>query len=289
MVISSMATLGEKIKYFRQKIGLKQEDLANALGKSKNVISNWERGDNKPDADTIERLCSILDVSPNILLNWNEPNQETSLPKAEQDLIQKYRLIDAHGKEAVDAILNIEYKQYEAALLEKEKQAAAKSAKKADPSYTPVQRHYPEGVIPLDSYHESDEYNDMITLPIYDAGASAGTGVFLDSTCYETAAMPNTHLTQRANFAVWVEGDSMEPRFHNGDLVLVRTQPTVDIGEIGIFVVNGEGFIKKLGENKLVSLNPEYEDIELNEYDEVYCKGKVLGRVQQILSEEGEY
>lgn len=274
--------IGQKINELLDLNGIKQKDLAQAVNISPSALSDFLNGKTKKlDIQKAKEISKALGCTLDYLLDdscTSQKNNEFTFSPFEKEHIKKYRLIDAHGKEAVDAILNVEYKQYEAALLEKEKQAAAKSVKKAAPSYTPAQRHYPEGVIPLDSYHE-EEYADKITLPIYDAGASAGTGVFLDSTYYETAAMPNTPLTQRANFAVWVEGDSMEPRFHNGDLVLVRTQPTVDIGEIGIFVVNGEGFIKKLGENKLISLNPDYDDIEFNEYDEIYCKGKVLGRV----------
>ena len=71
----------------------------------------------------------------------------------------------------------------------------------------------------------------------------------------------------------------MEPKFNDGDLVLVRTQPAIDIGEIGIFIVNGDSFIKKQGEDRLISLNPDYDDIIINEWDEVYCKGKVLDKL----------
>ena len=48
-------------------------------------------------------------------------------------------------------------------------------------------------------------------------------------------------------------------------------------GEIGIFVLNGEGYIKKWGGDKLVSLNPVYEPIIITEDDALYCKGKVIG------------
>ena len=71
----------------------------------------------------------------------------------------------------------------------------------------------------------------------------------------------------------------MEPKFHDGDMVLVKEQPTVAPGEIGIFLVDGKGYIKQLGTNCLISLNPDYEDISLHEYDSVYCKGKVIGIV----------
>ena len=61
-------SLAQNLKLARIKKGYKQEELAKLVGKSKNVISNWERGDNKPDADTLFDLCDILGVDANYLL-----------------------------------------------------------------------------------------------------------------------------------------------------------------------------------------------------------------------------
>lgn len=70
-----MNTLGENIKKYRLKSKLTQEELASRLGKSKNVISNWERGDNKPDADIIEEICLIFNISPNQIYGWEKQPQ----------------------------------------------------------------------------------------------------------------------------------------------------------------------------------------------------------------------
>ncbi len=67
-----MNTIGENIKSFRIQAKFTQEELATRLGKSKNVISNWERGDNKPDADTIEEICLIFNISPNQIYSWED-------------------------------------------------------------------------------------------------------------------------------------------------------------------------------------------------------------------------
>ena len=68
----SKKAINENIKKFRIFRGIKQNGLAKMLGKSKNTISNWERGDNDPDPDTIEKICKILDVTPNQLFGWDE-------------------------------------------------------------------------------------------------------------------------------------------------------------------------------------------------------------------------
>ena len=68
----------------------------------------------------------------------------------------------------------------------------------------------------------------------------------------------------------------MTPKYNNGDIVLVSYQPSVDIGEIGIFIYNGEGYIKRLEKDGLVSLNPKYATIRVSELDSFRTVGKVL-------------
>lgn len=72
--------LGENIRNFRTFRQITQGQLAELVGKSKNTISNWERGDNFPDPDTIERLCEIFDVTPNQIFGWDK------LPELEEFL-----------------------------------------------------------------------------------------------------------------------------------------------------------------------------------------------------------
>lgn len=70
-----MTNIGENIKKFRVFRKMTQVELGEAVGRSKNVVSNWERGDNAPDLDTLEKICKILKVTPNQMFGW-EPNEE---------------------------------------------------------------------------------------------------------------------------------------------------------------------------------------------------------------------
>lgn len=67
--------LNVNIKNFRNFKGMTQEFLAEQIGKTKNVISNWERGDNSPDPDSVEKICKVLGVTPNQIFGW-EPHKE---------------------------------------------------------------------------------------------------------------------------------------------------------------------------------------------------------------------
>ena len=66
-----MEKLNMNIRNFRQFRGITQQEMARRLGKSKNVISNWERGDNSPNPDEIVKLCEILEVTPNQIFGWD--------------------------------------------------------------------------------------------------------------------------------------------------------------------------------------------------------------------------
>jgi len=110
----------------------------------------------------------------------------------------------------------------------------------------------------------------------YYVSVAAGSGEFLDSNAYEEIEVDDS-VPKNADYAVNVTGDSMEPRFIDGQTVYVKEQQTLEYGEIGIFSVNSHAFIKKFGRGELISINPQYEPITLNEFDSVYILGKVVG------------
>ena len=116
-------------------------------------------------------------------------------------------------------------------------------------------------------------------MPLYDLPASAGTGVFLDSDSYTLIDVDET-VPENASLAVRISGDSMTPLYTDGQIVYVRQQPDLKPGEIGIFVLNGEAYCKKLetdGGIKLISLNPNYKPIKVKYSYELRVIGKVVG------------
>lgn len=77
-----MSALNENIRKFRELRKLTQKQFAERLNKSRNVISNWERGENSPDPDTVEQICKILEVTPNQIFGWEPcPDYERYLEK----------------------------------------------------------------------------------------------------------------------------------------------------------------------------------------------------------------
>lgn len=64
--------IGRRLAAARALRSLRQIDMAEALGVNKFTVSKWERGLQLPDADTIYRICKLLDISADFLLGLNE-------------------------------------------------------------------------------------------------------------------------------------------------------------------------------------------------------------------------
>lgn len=236
-------TLGEKIRSLREGLKLRQQDIADYLGESSGrVIYNWEKGIAKPECSKIPKLCEILQVSADELLGCK--SMEDRPTASEWVSIKKYRALDERGKTVVDNVLNTEY------------DILCNSVKKKKPKI--LQLNY-------------------FTMP-----ASAGTGLFLDSELAEKILVYDCKEAEEADFVLSVKGDSMEPVFSDGDKIFVCKQDAVDVGEIGIFVLNGDVYVKELGNGKLISLNEKYKPIKITPDDSIYCCGRVLGVVEEV-------
>ena len=116
------------------------------------------------------------------------------------------------------------------------------------------------------------------TVPLYDMTASAGTGIFLDSDAfvpYESEDVPPS-----ANLAVRMVGDSMAPKFKNGQIIFVQSTTELDTGDIGIFIYNGDAYCRMLDRVdgvKLYAINERFAPIAVKYSYELRIVGKVVG------------
>jgi SOS-response transcriptional repressor LexA len=115
---------------------------------------------------------------------------------------------------------------------------------------------------------------------LFDIPASAGTGSFLDSEHFEEIEV-GQEVPESADFGIRISGDSMEPRFVNGQIVWVHQQESLLNGEIGIFYLDGNAFCKKFQDNEkglnLISLNKKYAPMEISAENNFKIFGKVVG------------
>jgi phage repressor protein C with HTH and peptisase S24 domain len=120
------------------------------------------------------------------------------------------------------------------------------------------------------------------SIGLYDMPVSAGVGEFLaDSTRIEDISIPDDPRTAEADYALRINGDSMEPKYRSGDIILIQTADTVEEGELGVFILDGSGYFKKYGGDHLISLNPKYAPIPLKDFEDVACCGRVVGKLKR--------
>ena len=236
-------SFGTRMRERREALGLKQSELGELLGITGSAIGNYEKGVSSPKADILYRIFDVLRCDANYLFQDEmQVLREDKFSVTEIAIIKKYRALDEHGTKAVDSILDIEYERC--------------CRQTAEASAT-TQRVIPFSRIP----------------------ASAGLGEWLDSENMDMIEIPDSPEYRSADFAVTISGDSMEPTYYDGDIVLVREQDVINIGDIGVFIIDGQGYIKELGAEGLISHNDKYAVIHPTEDAYMRCFGKVIGKL----------
>lgn len=117
-------------------------------------------------------------------------------------------------------------------------------------------------------------------LPVYLQPASAGTGQWLDDDMAEQMEVDES-VPASAQFGVRLSGDSMTPRFADGQIVWAKPSGTAENGAIVLCYLNGQGYCKKLGMHEkgisLISLNQAYSPIQVSSEDDFRIMGIVVG------------
>ena len=125
--------------------------------------------------------------------------------------------------------------------------------------------------------NEVSEAIQLYSYDYYDHPASAGTGQYLNDVRVERIELP---VDIDADFVIPIKGDSMEPDYHDGDLVFIQTSVDLNDGVIGVFNYNGDAYIKQLVIDKeqayLHSLNPAYKDMPITPDTDFRIIGEVV-------------
>ena len=152
-----------------------------------------------------------------------------------------------------------------------------KERKKNVYNYAEQQLDEQNNIVNLSDYIQ--EETDWYEVKFY-GSVSAGTGLYLDDEQVETISFGADMVPNGTDFCLKVNGDSMEPTFHNGDYVFIKKETDFRNGTIGAIIVNGEAYLKKIyitdDSIKLVSLNKKYKDIIVSEDDTLKYVGTVV-------------
>ena len=234
--------IGNQIKTFRKSAGFTQDELAKRLNTTKQTISRYEKGDRKANQDMLFELCDIFSVSIDDFF----PSQNEALQSLPTSTIQT--IYNQLAPPRQDKVLTYAERQLKEQRNEEETQP-----------------------------NEVSEVIQLYSYDYYDHPVSAGTGQYLNDVRVERIELP---VDVDADFVIPIKGDSMEPDYHDGDLVFIRTSVELNDGVIGVFNYNGDAYIKQLVIDKdqayLHSLNPAYKDMPITPDTDFRIIGEVV-------------
>ena len=138
-----------------------------------------------------------------------------------------------------------------------------------------VQKEKTQQVISVsENFYEYHVYEKM----------SAGIGASVYDDCDYDTVYFNEELAH--DFASWVSGDSMEPKYHNGSVALIRETGFDYDGAVYAVVCNNQTYIKRVYREeeglRLVSINPRYDDIFISYDEDPRVVGIIVGNFRPL-------
>ena len=255
-----------RIKKIKSERKITNERLSELTGIPLGTLSKILAGiSDSPKLANIVAIADALGCTLDYIVSGiTENNNNYTLLPEEIELIEDIRQLDPHSAELVRMVVA------------KELERGMQSGKERSTVIIPR-----SAVSKKMNYGESASSFARKTIPVYQMPVSAGPGVYLDDSASEEISIPDNDKTATCDFALRVSGNSMEPLYKNGDLILIEDCDSVEVGELGIFVLDGDGYFKKFGGDRLISLNPEYADILIKSFSEAVCCGKVIGKLKK--------
>ena len=250
--------LGELLKLYRTEHKLSMDAFCELSNLTKGYISMLEKNEHPkskkpivPSYETIEKIAKGMHISVESLIDMLDDDQE----------IQINATPSALSKSQIQTI----YDQLHQSRQEKVLTYAERQLNEQENEEETKINEVSEDVIQLYSYN------------YYDHPASAGTGQYLNDVRVERIELP---VDIDADFVIPIKGNSMEPDYHDGDLVFIQTSVDLNDGVIGVFNYNGDAYIKQLVIDKnqayLHSLNPAYKDMPITAETDFRIIGEVV-------------
>ncbi len=221
-------SFGSRLRERREALGMKQSELGRLLGVTGSAIGNYENSVSSPKADVLYRVFDALQCDANYLFR-----DEMTAPPSEDatppelDMLRKYRALDEHGRKLIDTILELE---------------ADRTAE-------------PPAAAPAVTTR---------IIPLLGNSFAAGVGEPDFGNALEEYEI---EAGRKADFAVRVNGDSMEPYLHDGSIAL-GVKGTPRDGDVAALMVDGAFYVKQVcidapGNLYLFSLNRDRADLDL--------------------------
>ena len=237
-----------RLREARLRANLTQAQLADAIGVAKSTLTGYELGNSEPDMNKIEQFMSVLKVDANFLFQ-DEMAKHGGYPRRltykEEMLVDRWRKLDSHGRNAVNAIIDVEYDR-------------------------------------CTSNAKSRLEIRMISMPVYTDPAAAGFPQYAESE-FDRMDFPQDEVPSQADFGVRISGNSMEPTIHDGQIVWVCRKSTIDNQHIGVFMMDGGNAVCKRATvcadgrvTQLLSDNPAYDPMVGEQLNGLRLVGEVI-------------
>jgi len=250
---------GKRLKRLRQECDMTQREVAAIINRNQQSIAQWENGQAMPDTPTLFGLLRLYGVTSldefygaALTPNADKSNEidvselikapDVTLQRRTDSLARNFLSMDDEGRDKVEKTALKEKRRYDA--------------------------------MNVDAHSHRE-------ILVYNMPASAGRGTYLhDDTTAQRVRLPN--VPADADYGVRIQGDSMEPNLQDGDIAFIKSMPEIQNGDIGLFVLNDEGYCKRLRIDErqrkvlLESINPKYPPIEIFPEDNLRTLGKVL-------------
>ena len=259
--------LGELLKSYRTEHKLSMDAFCELSDLTKGYISMLEKNEHPkskkpivPSYDTIEKIAKGMQISTEDLIDMLDDEQEIQI-NATPSLLSKSPIQSIYDK------------------LEPPRQGkvltfAERQLKEQNEEETKI-NEVSENIIRLDDYRQTT-YRRVTGV------ISAGSGSIQDDDLDMEVSFYEDEIPDNYDAIAYVVGNSMEPKIKNGDYLFIKNTPQIDYNTIGIFQVDGANYVKKLRQGYLESLNPDYEDIHLDESNDI----RIIGEVVSIYREK---
>lgn len=250
----------DRLKHLMKIRGLKQVDIINmskpyqekfGISLQKSTLSQYINDIQSPDQDRIYLLAKTLNVGEAWLMGFD---------------VDSYRVPDEERQiESIESKISKEVSK----LTEKRKKNVLTYAKEQ----LEEQNNTKDNIVDFNDYKD----NKVNEASVY-GYASAGTGEQLfDEPKFKVNVKG---YIPPHDLALQVNGDSMEPVFRNGEIIFVEKTHDIKNGQIGVFIINGEAYVKKVRVEDdrltLISLNKNYKDLHFYQNEGIQLVGKVI-------------
>lgn len=269
-----------RIKYLRKTLKLSQNDFGAKLEVSRDVINNIEQNRNKNPISEylISRICRTFSVNET-WLRTGEGNMFIEKQKSPvlDDLKEEYKLSENE----------LSFIQGYLDLSESDRQvffsAIHNLVKGVDETKTTTPTYNKPITKKVKTIFKTAD------IPVF-THVAAGLGAYAGNEITEYQSVPAEWIDNSEEYCIiTVKGDSMSPKFEDGDQLLVKKQDSVDPGTIAVAIMDGENaVVKKVMYGKdwieLVSINPEYSPIRFEAED--VLRVRVFGTVERCIDRQ---